>query len=221
MRCSQLSRTSSARQCASWALSSSRSERWRGEGEPERRTPTAAGTSAGSPSAGELDEPDAVGIRARRVLAPASRARRVLPAPPAPVSVSSRSRSSRRRDLRQLAVAADEARERDRQVVARAAGAACACAAGGRRVRLPARLAGSGVAAQQRAVELGGLRVGLGLELAPERLAQLVVLRERLLAAAGRREQAHQRAVRGLVERVDHHGLLEHLDRRRPCRRLR
>ena len=38
---------------------------------------------------------------------------------------------------------------------------------------------------------------------------------ERLLAAAGRGEQPHQRAVGRLVQRVDHHGLLERLDRRR------
>lgn len=73
---------------------------------------------------------------------------------------------------------------------------------------------GVDLAPQQRPVQARGLRVGLCLQLAPQRLAQLVVLRQRLLAATGRDEQPHQRAVRFLVQRIDDDDLVERLDGR-------
>ena len=74
-----------------------------------------------------------------------------------------------------------------------------------RRVRLA-------LAAQQRPIEECGLGVGLRLEVAPKRVPQLVVLRQRLLAATVPDEQPHQRAVRSFVQRVDHQNLFERFD---------
>ena len=117
-------------------------------------------------------------------------------------------------DLAQLAVAPDEARQRDRQVVASTLGRR-----GPRRARPRSRNRLGRVevdlAAQQRPIQARGLGIGLGLQLAPKRPAQPVILPERLLAATVGGEHPHQRAVGRLVQRVDDDGLLERLDRRR------
>ena len=92
-------------------------------------------------------------------------------------------------ELGQLAPAADEARE----PAGEAARRAC--------VRVV-------LAGQDLAVQLAGLGVRVGPELAPQQIAQLLVLGQRLLAAAVRGEQAHKLALRRLVQRVlDHHAL--------------
>ncbi len=48
---------------------------------------------------------------------------------------------------------------------------------------------------EDRAIQARGLRIGLGLELLAQHAAQLLVLRERLLAAPGGCEQPHQSAM--------------------------
>ena len=73
-------------------------------------------------------------------------------------------------------------------------------AAGG---RLPRRRRSRAPGREQLAVQPAGLGVGLGGQLGVELLAQELVLRERLLAAAGGRVEAHQGAVGGLGQRID------------------
>ena len=117
-------------------------------------------------------------------------------------------------NLPQLAVAPDEARQRDRQVMTGRPSPSCA-----QRVR---RLAAQlligrvevDVATQQRLIQARRLRVGLGLEVAPKRLAQPLILRQRVLAATRRGEQPHQRALGAFVQRINHHNLFKGRDSR-------
>ena len=92
-----------------------------------------------------------------------SMARRVLPQPPGPISVSSRTRSSRR-------TISPRSRSRPTNDVSG-------------RGRLP-RVSGAGVGSEQLAVQPASLGIGLGRQLGVELLAQQLVLRQRLLAAA-------------------------------------
>ena len=69
------------------------------------------------------------------------------------------------------------------------------------------------LAGEDRAVQVAGLRVGVGGELAAQHVAQLLVLRERLLAPPVLGEQPHQLAVRRLVQRVVDDRALERRDR--------
>ena len=57
--------------------------------------------------------------------------------------------------------------------------------------------------------------IGLGVELAPQHVAQLRVLAQRLLALVCPRQEAHEVAVRLLVRRFSRHQLTQRLDRRR------
>ena len=149
-----------ASRAARWAASASCAERWAGIGTPTASA-VAWATSPPSLSAGELDEPDAVGrgldlrqrLDGQARLAAAARAdeREQAHAIEQP------------RDLAALALAADEGGQRPGEVAARVAG--------GRR-------------GQQLAVERAGLGIGLGGQLGLELLAQELVLRERLLAGA-------------------------------------
>ncbi len=129
--------------------------------------------------AGELDEPDAVGdgLDPRERLDGQAR----LPAASRPDEREQAHSGEQAEDLAALALAAHEGGQRLGQVAARLAG---------------------GLGRQQLAVERAGLGVGLGRQLGVELLAQQLVLRERLLAAPGRRVQAHEGAVGGLGQRV-------------------
>ena len=68
---------------------------------------------------------------------------------------------------------------------------------------------------EQLAVQAARLGVGLGRQLGVELLAQQLVLRQRLLAAPGGRVDAHERAVRGLGQRIDDQRALQRGDRLR------
>ena len=149
----------------------------------------------------------------RRSAAAASSARRVLPQPPGPVSVSKRWRRASPMTSRSSRFAPDEARELERQVACPPRRAGSARRAAGAGSAGPRRRPASGV--QDVLVEAAGLVVGLVLELAPQRLAQQVELGQRALAAAGEGVDAHQLAVRPLVQRLGEQRLLERGDRGR------
>jgi hypothetical protein len=127
----------------------------------------------------ELDEPDAVGRRVQGRAADLEGEPRLAAA--AGTGQRKQSRALERAgDLRLLAPAAHEARQRAREVVARPLGVGLA---------------------KQLAIEGTRLGVGVGAEVAAQRLPQLLEVRERLLTAARAGIEAHERAVRGLVQR--------------------
>ena len=103
----------------------------------------------------------------------------------------------------ELAPVSDPALVADQTVTALGLGVAFVLAVGlvGTREELP--------------VERARLGVRLGCELALQRVAQQLELRERLLLAPRGGEEAHQAAVRDLVHRVLDHSPLERLDGRR------
>jgi hypothetical protein len=136
----------------------------------------------GVADARQVDKPSAVGQLRQRVRRDLERQPRLAAAPGAGER-HQLSAAKHPRDVRALALTADERGQLAREV------------ATARRRRARRRR-------QQLLVELAGRGVRLGRQLGVETLAQHLILGQRLLATAGAREQAHERAVGGLRERV-------------------
>jgi hypothetical protein len=189
MTCSQLSSTTIASRAARWAASASCAERCAGIG-----TPTASAVGLGHElavaEAGELHEPDPVGrgvdLRQR-------------------LDGQARLAAATRADQREQAHAFEQAHD--------LAALALAADEGGQGLGEVAGRVSRGPRGQQLAVKGTGLGIGLGGELGLELLAQQLVLRQRLLAAARDRVEPHQGAVRGLGQRIDMQRALERGDR--------
>jgi hypothetical protein len=136
----------------------------------------------GVAEARQVDEPSAVGQLRPRVRRDLERQPRLAAAPGAGERHEPGA-AQQARDLRALALTADERGQLAREVAA------------ARRRRARRRR-------QQLLVELAGRGVRLGRQLGVEALAQQLVLGQRLLATAGARVQAHERAVGRLGERI-------------------
>ena len=176
-----MSSTINASRVARCATSASRAERDAGIGTPTASA-AACATSAESLSARQVDEPSAVGQLRQRVRRDLERQPRLAAAPGAGER-HQLCAAQQPRDVRALALTADERGQLAREVAA------------ARRRRARRRR-------QQLLVELAGRGVRLGRQLGVEALAQQLVLGQRLLATAGARVQAHERAVGRLRERV-------------------